>query len=546
MSERRRRLDGWGFEGERFLPPSALRAWLERRLGRGEAFPRFDPSGFRAGVPRPLPELPGRPSAEPLERLARARGQGLPDLLRLRSGTVPALPDAVLRPRDPAEVEAALAVCARAGVRVVPRGGGTSVTGGINLVPGGPPALCLDLSALAGLEALDETSGLAVFGAGTAGPAIETALAERGWTLGHFPQSWELSTLGGWIATRASGQESLGYGGISDLVAGLEVIAPAGRLALAAQPASAAGPDLRQLVLGSEGRLGVVTRATVRIRRRPAAVALEGSLLPTWEAGLDAVRTLVRDRPPPSRLTIVRLSDPPETEVAMAVGLAARRWAAPLVEAWLRLRGAGEGACLLLYGGGGDESDLDETLEAARSALRRRGGVPLGRGPGRRWLADRFRHPYLRDGLLDLGIATDTLETAAPWSRLPALYLAVRGALAGALDAEGERTAVLCHVSHLYEDGASLYFTFFFRCPRDPERAISRWAALKRAATTALAAAGGTLSHHHGIGAWHAPWLASEVGEAGVRVLAAAAAALDPEGILNPQALLDPTDRLEE
>ncbi len=541
MSGRRRRLDGWGFEGEGFAAPPALRERLERRIGRGEPFPRFDPSSLRAADPRPLPELPGNRTAEPLARLACARGQGLPDLLRLRSGTVPALPDAVLRPRDAGEVEAALAACAGAGVRVIPRGGGTSVTGGVNFLPGAPPAVCLDLSGLAGLESLDETSGLALFGAGTAGPEIEAALAGHDLTLGHFPQSWELSSLGGWIATRASGQESLGYGGISDLVAGVEVVAPAGRLALAPQPASAAGPDLRQLVLGSEGRLGVVTRATVRVRRRPRTVALEGALVPTWESGLEAVRALVRERLP---LGIVRLSDPPETEAALAVGLAGRR-TAPFVRGWLTLRGAREGSCLLLFGASGDESGVEETLEISRTALKRRGAIPLGRGPGRRWLADRFRHPYLRDGLLDLGIATDTLETAAPWSRLPALYIAARGALAGALDGEDERTAVLCHVSHPYEDGASLYFTFFFRCPRDPDRAIARWATLKRAATSALAAGGGTLSHHHGVGSWHAPWLEREVGESGVRVLAAAAAALDPDGILNPHALLDPTDRLE-
>jgi alkyldihydroxyacetonephosphate synthase len=407
-------------------------------------------------------------------------------------------------------------------------------------VPGDDaPVVTLALDALSGLEALDAASGLATFGAGTPGPGIEAALAERRFTLGHFPQSWELSTLGGWIATRASGQESLGYGSIQGLVAGLDLVAPEGRLDLPPLPASAAGPDLRQLAAGSEGRLGVITRATVRVRPKPETLQVRGTLLPTWEAGLAASRELLQQGVP---LTLLRLSDEPETEVAMALGLARHAAVAPLVSRWLRLRGVAQNACLMLYGAAGEARDVRRSLGEARSLLGRHGAVGLGASPGRRWLADRFRHPYLRDALLDLGIATDTLETAAPWSRLPELASRVRAAL---VSVPGLRAAVLCHVSHPYRDGASLYFTFFFGCPGDPDEAIARWAMLKRAATSAILAGGGTLSHHHGVGSWHAPWLEEEVGEAGVRLLRAASASLDPRGILNPHVLLDPRDRLE-
>jgi alkyldihydroxyacetonephosphate synthase len=540
----RRRLAGWGFEGEALAPSPELLAWLEERLGEMSPLPALPPADIRAPAPRPLPHLPGGLSQELLDRFAHARGQGLTDLLRLRRGALPAWPDGVARPRDAAEVEQVLRTAAAAGVMVIPWGGGTSVTGGVNVRPGEAPVVTLDLEHLAGLEALDETSGLATFGAGTPGPEIEAALGAHGWTLGHFPQSWELSTLGGWVATRASGQESLGYGGISEMVAGLELVAPAGRLTLPPLPASAAGPDLRQLILGSEGRLGVVTRATVRLRRRPPPLTVEAAMLPSWEEGLEASRELVQEGVP---LTLLRLSNAPETEVALAVGLAGHRRLAPLVQGWLALSGIRRGGgCLLLLGAAGDEPWLTLVHDLSRRVLRRHGGVALGRRPGRRWVEDRFRHPYLRDALLDRGCATDTLETAAPWSALPELAKTVHRALEGALEDEGEAVAALCHVSHPYRDGASLYFTFFFRCPADVERAVARWAAIKRAATEAVTAAGGTVSHHHGVGAWHAPWLGREIGEVGRGLLLGTAQALDPTGVLNPGVLLDSSDRLAE
>jgi alkyldihydroxyacetonephosphate synthase len=538
----RRRLGAWGFEGEAYPPSTQMWAWLDHRIGRSSPYPALDLARLAAPASRPIPDLSAERSNDALDRLSHARGQGLTDLLRLRSGTVPALPDAVVRPHSDADVESVLRECAAAGVRVIPWGGGTSVTGGVNVLPSEMPVLSLDLTALRGMQGLDATSELAVFDAGTTGPAIEAALRARGYTLGHFPQSWELSTLGGWIATRASGQESLGYGDMHDLVAGLELVAPSGRLALPAFPSSAAGPDLRHLVLGSEGRFGIITRATVRIRPLPAQVLVTATLLPSWQDGLDGVRALLQQAVP---LTLIRLSDEPETEMAMAIGLSRHAWAGAIVRGALRLRGIRGGGCLMLCGAAGDERQVRESLDRTAAVLRTHGGVGLGTGPGRRWLAERFRHPYLRDALLDRGIATDTLETAAPWSRVPQLAIGVRRALESALATENEATAVLCHVSHPYRDGTSLYFTFFFRCPTDADHAIARWATLKRAATAAIVAGGGTLSHHHGIGSWHAPWFKDEVGETGVRVLAATAGILDPTGILNPHVLLDPIDRLE-
>ncbi len=536
-----RRLDGWGFAGESFPPSPALLDWLRSRLGDAEPFPAFDPSELQVPAPAELPELGGDLSRKPLDRFAYSRGRGFPDLVRLRSATVARLPDAVAAPAGETELEALLAVGESHGLKLIPWGGGTSVTGGVNPPPGTAPVVTVDLRRFSGLCDLDPISGLATFGAGTLGPAVEAALAAEGWTLGHYPQSWELSTLGGWIATRSAGQESLGYGRIEALVAGLDLSAPAGRLHVPALPASAAGPDLRQLVLGSEGRFGVITRAVVRVRPLPQSRRVEAILVPDWQSGVEAARELVQAAVP---LALMRLSDAPETEVAMRVGLAANAWA-NLLRRWLRLRGIGERACLMLLGAVGSHDAVAATFEDAKARLRTHGAVSLGKGPGRHWLADRFRHPYLRDGLLDVGYATETLETAAPWSRLDALYSAVGAALHTAAG-DGERPSpVLCHLSHPYRDGASLYFTFFFRCPRDPDEAIHRWARIKRRATRAIVKTGGTLSHHHGVGSWHAPWYRQETGDDGWRALERVARELDPNGILNPHVLLAPTDRLE-
>jgi alkyldihydroxyacetonephosphate synthase len=538
MGDRRRRLGGWGYEDESLAPSPQLLAWLAAQLGspgapiRGE---RVEPPGL---APRPVGTLPAATSIDPFDRLAHARGQGLPDVVRVRGGLVTALPDAVCRPASADEVAAVLARCAAENVRVIPWGGGTSVTGGVNVVEGDGPTVTLDLAKLSGLRALDRVSGLATFGAGTVGPDVEQALGAEGLTLGHYPQSWELSTVGGWVATRSSGQQSLGYGGIEGMVAGLESIAPGGRLRAPALPASAAGPDLRQWVLGSEGRFGVISEVTLRVRPRPELTIVEGALLPSFDAGVEAVRALGRAA---VALDMLRLSDAPETQATLAAsGSASGR----LAHAYLRLRGIDAEGCLLLFGASGSKRDAAAAIATARDAVRRAGGVLLGGRPGRHWLRDRFRRPYLREALLDQGYATDTLETAVPWSAVAATRTRVGAAIGGALTSRGERVIALCHVSHTYVDGACLYFTFFYRAA-EPRETVARWAVIKRAATDTIVDAGAALSHHHGVGQWHAPWYERDAGATGRALVEAVARQLDPRSILNPRVLLAPEDRLE-
>jgi alkyldihydroxyacetonephosphate synthase len=424
------------------------------------------------------------------------------------------------------EVAAVLRTCERTGVAVVPFGGGTSVVGGVAPLRGTHAAvISLDLARLDGILELDERAQVARVAAGTRAPALEAALGRHGLALGHVPQSYEFVSIGGCAATRSAGQASTAYGRIDDLVEGLRCAAPAAELDLPARPASAAGPDLRELLLGSEGTLGVLTELAVRVRPRPKVTRFEGFMLPSWEAGLEAFRALAQQGLAPD---VARLSDAPETQMSLALaqsgGVKGR-----LAEGYLRLRGVADG-CLAVAGWQGDAERVRTRREEAAALLGRAGAVALGRAPGRAWARSRFETPYLRDELLARGVLAETLETATTWSRLAGLHRAVADALAAHAPIVG------CHVSHLYPTGASLYFTILARQLAGDE--IGQWERLKRAAGDAIVGAGGTITHHHAIGRDHLPWMADEVGDAGVRLLHAAKAEFDPRGILNPGKLV--------
>jgi alkyldihydroxyacetonephosphate synthase len=532
-------------------------AWGDHRpeLSRqGRAFLRSRLGDLTPGAAVPLSDVTPPPSALPgaaRERLAaavgadwmrvddasRARhsgGQSYTDLIRRRAGDVTVSPDAVVLPADHDEVLAVLRVCAEEQVAVVPFGGGTSVVGGVEALRGGCVAVvALDLSRLDAVVEVDPLSLLATFGAGLLTPAAEAALNARGLTLGHFPQSFERASVGGYVVTRSAGQASTGYGRIDDLVAGVRMATPEGELSLPAQPASAAGPDLRRLVLGSEGTLGVVTEVTLRVHRVPAEKVYEGWMVPTWAAGLDVFRRLAQDGPRPD---VARLSDEEETQVGLTLtgpsGVQRRA-----LEGYLRLRRV-RGGCLVVLGFEGAPDDVAWRRRQVRAVLRDAGAVSLGQRAGRSWEHGRFSGPYLRDTLLDTGVLVETLETAATWSRLPLLYSGVRRALRESLR-DGDRAPLVgCHVSHIYATGASLYFTVLSRA-RTGEETV-QWTVAKEAANDAIVAAGGTITHHHAVGLAHRDHLAAEDGGLGLDALRAVKDRLDPAGILNPGKLLPP------
>jgi alkyldihydroxyacetonephosphate synthase len=451
-------------------------------------------------------------------RLRHAGGQSYLDLVRRRGGDAEDAPDAVVAPTSHDEVLAVLRACAAHDVAVVPFGGGTSVVGGVAPERGGhAAAVALDLARMDRMTELDELSLVARLEPGLTAPRAEALLNERGYTLGHFPQSFERATIGGFAATRSSGQASSGYGRFDELVLALRVATPEGTLELGRAPASAAGPDLRALFVGSEGALGVITEVSVMVRPLPAERRYEGWHLPSFAAGAGALRELAQARVLPD---VLRLSDEAESALGGALGG----------------EGGLEGGCLVITGVEGDPGDVAYRHARTDAALERAGGRSLGAGPGEHWRDGRYRAPALRDDLLELGVLAETLETATTWSRLEALHEDVAAALRDAL--EGASPLVLCHVSHVYPAGASLYFTVIAR--RDEEDPAGQWLAAKRAAGDAIAAAGATITHHHAIGLDHRAWMQAEVGELGLEALRAVKARLDPAGVLNPGKLLPP------
>jgi alkyldihydroxyacetonephosphate synthase len=449
-------------------------------------------------------------------RRLRTRGKSTPDLLRARAGDLGDAPDAVVRPSTADEVQRLLEVAAAHRVAVVPFGGGTSVVGGLVARRDGfVGVVSLDLVRMKRLLAVDPVSMTATLEPGLRGPEAEALLAEHAMTLGHFPQSFEYATIGGFAATRSSGQSSAGYGRFDALVVGLTVATPAGPVTLGHAPASAAGPDLRQVFLGSEGALGVITSVTVRVRPVPETRAYEGWRWESFDAGLAAVRVLAQGQLLP---TVLRLSDENETALNLAdpdsVG------------------GASSGGCLMIVGYEGAPAAVEARRTAVTALLTDLGGSPAGEDPGQAWSAGRYDAPYLRDSMLDVGVLVETLETATYWSHLREVHDAVSAALTAAL---GDPALVLCHVSHVYETGASLYFTV---AAPEGDEPLARWAAAKGAAMDAIVAAGATITHHHAVGTDHQPWLEAEIGPVGVSVLRAVKAAVDPEGILNPGVLV--------
>lgn len=530
MSGAPRTWNGWGFDGVSLPVATAAQAWLAERVGRGDPLGAAAMDAIRVPPSRPVPEFGCEVRTGDETRLRHACGMSFPDLVALRTGVIGGFPDAVLFPADGDEVVSALRAAGAAGTRVVVRGGGTSVVGGVTVGDAPGARVVLSLERISGLRSLDPVSRLATFGAGTLGPAVEAALAPYGLRVGHEPQSFELSSVGGWIATRSAGQRSTGVGKIDDLVSGIDVATAGGVWTLPPLPASAAGPELRRLIVGSEGRLGVITAATLRVREVPACEDGAAVLLPGWDEGVAVCRALLQHGVP---VEVLRLSDPDESAFGtrlVELSPIARRVAGALF-------GARPGGCLLLLGWAGAAADVARARDAARAVWRGAAGVPLGRDGWRRWRSERFRHPYLRDTLLGLGWGVDTLETAAPWRALSGMRRAVRAAIEESGAAIGTRVAVLCHLSHAYADGASLYFTVFW--PLAARAETAQWRALKEAATGAILSSGGTVSHHHGVGTMHRTHLVREIGEGGVALLRAAAAVADPANTLNPGVLFE-------
>jgi alkyldihydroxyacetonephosphate synthase len=513
-------------------------ATLEDRVGRLEPAPRRATlSGFELpaaeALPRSLTDAVGAggifTSTE--DRVRHSTGRGYVDLARLRSGKLEQAPDAVVMPADAEAVGRVLRACAKEGIAVVPFGGGTSVVGGVEPLRGEHSRLIsLDLCRLRGVD-VDRRSLTARLGAGLRGPEAEAALARQGLILGHFPQSFEYATIGGFAATRSAGQASSGYGRFDELVSAICLLTPGGELRTLDTPHTAAGPSLRELIVGSEGILGVIPEVTVRVRPTPRVRRYEGWMAESFEAGSEIVRALAQG---PGLPDVIRVSDEEETRVSLALS-GPRGVAGTLFGGYLGLRRKRSGS-LIVVGLEGDEGSVARRRALTVRELRHGGAAYLGQSAGQSWEHGRFQGPYLRDTLMDMGAIVETLETSHTWARLGGLHQTVGAAIEDSLAEQGTPGLVFCHLSHAYADGASLYFTFIARARRGEE--LEQWQAVKKAASEAIVAAGGTITHHHAVGRDHAPYMNAELGSAGVEVLQVVKERLDPNGIMNPGKLI--------
>jgi alkyldihydroxyacetonephosphate synthase len=541
---------GWGDEGVAFTHDDkpgfgpfireALGIDVERTSARPPAFAELEVPAprlgedLRAALERAVGER--HVSTDAHDRVVHARGKSLRDLVRQRRGELGRVPDAVVRPGDETQVAEVLRAALDADAVVIPFGGGTSISGSLEARGEETRSVVsVDLGRMDRLVEIDETSRLARVQAGVYGPRLEEQLNAQGWTFGHYPDSFTHSTLGGWIATRSSGMQSDRYGDIADSTRGLRVVTPAGLLAVRPVPSTSTGPSVREMVLGSEGRLGIICEATVHVRRLPKQRTILGYLLPTWAASVAAMRDIAASEAAPS---VTRVADANETAFSFATkkgsSLVDRLQSKALAVFLTRRKGFDLGEmCLGFIGYEGSERFVTAQRKAVGRIVSHHGGLCIGASPGELYDQKKFDTPYIRDYLLDRGVLADVSETAAPWGALPGLYANVIAAARGAFADLGVQGYVMCHLSHSYHAGACLYFTFAIT-PSGARDGLEEYAVVKSAIQQAFVDNGGTLSHHHAVGTEHAQWLEQDISAPGVGMLRALFDGTDPGANLNP------------
>jgi alkyldihydroxyacetonephosphate synthase len=540
---------GWGEEDVAFSHEGKpeLAAFIKRHLGLDVRSEAKDAIAFE-DLEIPAPALPARlrarledtigakhVSTDDRDRVVHGRGKSLTDLVRQRRGKLGRLPDVVVRPGAEDEVAAVVSAALDEDAVMIPFGGGSSISGSLEAEPGEMrPVISIDMARLNRVLEVDATSQLARVQAGVFGPDLERQLNAEGWTCGHFPDSFTYSTLGGWIATRSSGMQSDRYGDIADVTRGLRVATRSGILTVRPVPSTSTGPSVREMVLGSEGRLGVITEATIHVRRVPPERKILGYLFPGWAGGLAAMRDIAASEASPS---VTRMSDAPETAFSFAM----REEPTPLdrvksraLQAFLRRKGWDLNAmCLALIGYEGSAGHVSTERKLTERIVKRHGGLCIGSNPGKLYDRKKFDTPYIRDFLLDRGAPADVSETSAPWGELRSVYDNVMAAGHGAFKRLGVPGYLMCHLSHSYHAGACLYFTFALNPPDDRD-ALEDYGVVKQAIQQAFVDSGATLSHHHAVGTEHAPWLEEDISPPGMTMLLALFEGTDPGGNFNP------------
>jgi len=474
------------------------------------------------------------------ERLSHTYGKSYHDLIRIRRRVFPEVPDAVLYPKNEEEIQGILSWAVENRVAIVPWGGGTSVTGGVEATRRTTHRglVVIDLKGMDKILAIQKGSLLADVQAGILGPKLERELQAEGLTLSHYPESFEFSTLGGWIAARAAGQQSTLYGKIEDMVESVRLLTPGGLLQTPHLPAAANGPDLAQLIIGSEGIWGIITQARIRLKPVPERRFYTAVLFRSFKEGVEAMRQILQSGFKPATL---RLSDAEETEFIFSLRERKSSLIANAIQTlglgWLEKRGFHpQKRSILIWGLEGSAQSIRAGGKAVRKILNSFSVFHLSESTGQDWYRHRFENPYLRDVLMDYDILVDTLETATEWDNIWNLYTGVRTAIQQAYDQLHLKGVITAHLSHMYPTGSSLYF-IVLATPHVGQE-LEEWWVIKKAASDAIVAGGGAISHHHGIGLDHRPWLVHEIGKEGLRLLRNLKQAVDPEGVLNPKKLL--------
>ena len=498
---------------------------------------------FLASLPSFL--MPNQISSAPKERVIHAYGKGFRDLFRLRNGAASGAPDLVIYPENESQVCRVLRAAAERDIVIIPFGGGSNIAGCLERMESRRMSVSLDMRRMRRVLSVDPQSCIARIEAGIFGPDLEDQLRSHGLTLGHFPDSFLHSTLGGWIATRSAGMQSDKYGKIEDMVISVRMVTPEGVLESRAVPKSSNGINVNHLCIGSEGTFGVITEATMQVHLQPESRSVQGFLFPQFEGGIEAMHECVRQECMPA---MVRLNDPDKTALSLAFRPPASgfsRIAGRLFKGYLRAKGfALPQACLMLTAFEGSRTRVAGQSRRVQDIYRKYGAVNMGATAGKSFEATKYDFPYIRDFLLDRDVSTDVSETSTVWSNILPLYRQTISRIRSTIAESGVQPWAGCHISHTYQSGASVYFTFGFR--QQSEREMEQYLRVKRAVQQSFMDGGATLSHHHAVGTEHLPWLAADISAVGVQAIAAIKRGLDPRNIMNPGRLQPSPHPFEE
>ena len=467
-------------------------------------------------------------------RVVHAYGKGVRDLIRIRKGNLGRVPDVVLYPGSQAEVEALLDAAVEADAVVIPFGGGSNIVAALEAEPGETrQVISVNMGRLRQVLEIDEVSGLAHIQAGVFGPDMEDQLNAQGWTLGHHPDSFVWSTLGGWIATRSSGMQSDKYGDIADIARGLTMVMPGQVLTLRPLPSSSSGPSVREMVLGSEGRLGIITSAWVNVHRIPEVRELQAYFFATYEDGLKACEQIVASD---ASVMMARVSDAIETQYIMANGKKSGRVSSLMSKAIQQVmvqKGWDlDNIAMSFVGFEGSANHVRYEKGLVGKIVRDNGGIGVGKGPGTLYDQKKYDTPYIRDFMLDRGLICDVSETTTPWAYAAEIHARIVERFNQKMDEMGVRGIVFCHLSHSYHSGACQYFTFAIADDSDHQEAT--YDAAKRVIQQSFMDFHGTVSHHHGVGEEHSPWMEQDISPAGVFIQRKLFDGVDPGRNLNP------------